>query len=276
MYSTLTPEPIHKLEIYDAGEKTYQEMHSLAASIFDCNPDRLGLMRVDLCADLHGIDVGWFKRHTIVQSKQTQREFGTVAPYQTIRKGRAETLYAGAKPNQFRIYNKTAERLVRWKWYARQRSRQAPELEPTPYEVMYGHPSDAVITRVERQIAGRDLERVGFSTFESLKAAPSISPFKKIVFYEAGQLEPSIEEYGFATWTSGMYLRGMVKEYGLAATRGFMKEKLGRNLYRDWKRFDRFLRLPAQTIGFSSADLYTSFQQSISRQLLPAPKELSA
>jgi hypothetical protein len=276
MYSTLTPEPIHKLEIYDAGEKTYQEMHSLAASIFDCNPDRLGLMRVDLCADLHGIDVGWFKRHTIVQSKQTQREFGTVAPYQTVRKGKAETLYAGVKPNQFRIYNKSAERQVRWKWYVRQLRRQAPELEPTPYEVMYGHPSEAVITRVERQIAGRDLERVGFSTFESLKAASSISPFKKIVFYEAGQLEPSMEEYGFAMWTSGMYLRSMVRDFGLAAARGFMKEKLGRNLYRDWKRFEPFLRLPTQTIGIDSANLYTSFQQSVSRQLFSAPKELSA
>jgi hypothetical protein len=275
MYSTLTPEPIHKLEIYDAGEKTYQEMRSLAASIFDCNPDRLGLMRVDLCADVHGIDVGWFKRHTIIQSKQTQREFGTVAPYQTVRKGKAGTLYAGVKPNQFRIYNKSAERLVRWKWYVRQLKRQAPELEPTPYEVMYGHPSDAIITRVERQITGRDLERVGFSTFESLKAASSISPFKKIVFYEASGLEPSMEEYGFAMWTSGMYLRSMVKEFGLAETRGFMKEKLGRNLYRDWKRFEPFLCLPSQTIGIDSSTLYTSFQQSVSRQL-PAPKEISA
>jgi len=117
MYSTLTAEPIHKLEIYDAGEKTYQEMRSLVGSIFDCSPDRLGLMRVDLCADVHGIDVGWFKRHTIIKSKQTQREFGSVAPYQTVRKGKAETLYAGVKPNQFRIYNKSAERLVRWKWF---------------------------------------------------------------------------------------------------------------------------------------------------------------
>ena len=49
MYSTLTKEPIHKLEIYDAGEKTYLQMQQLVASIFDCDPGRLGLMRVDLC-----------------------------------------------------------------------------------------------------------------------------------------------------------------------------------------------------------------------------------
>jgi len=141
---------------------------------------------------------------------------------------------------------------------------------------MYGHPSDAIITRVERQVAGRDLGRMGFSTFESLKSAPSVSPFKKIVFYEASHVEPSIEEYGFAMWTSGMYLRSMAKDFGLAATRGFMKEKLGRNLYRDWKRFEPFLSLPTQTIGIDSSSLYTSFQQSVSRQLLPAPQELSA
>lgn len=276
MYSTLTPKPIHKLEIYDAGGKTLQEMRALVASIFDCNPDRLGLMRVDLCADVHGVDVDWFKRHTIVQSKQTQRELGTVAPYQTVRRGRAETLYAGMKPNQFRIYNKALERLVRWKWYARQLKRQAPELEPTSYEAMYGHSREAIITRVERQLAGRDLARVGLSNFESLTTAASISPFNKIKFYEVTQHEPSIEEHGFATWTSGMFLRGMVKDFGLTATRGFMKEKLGRNLYRDWKRFEPFLCLPSQTLGIDSPTLYTSFQQSVSRQLLPSPKELSA
>ena len=276
MFSTLTPEPIHKLEIYDAGEKTLQEMRALAASIFDCNPDRLGLMRVDLCADIHGVDVGWFKKHTIIQSKQTQRELGTVAPYQTVRKGRAETLYAGVKPNQFRIYNKALERLVRWKWYMRQLKRQAPELEPTQYEAMYGHSSEAIITRVERQLAGRDLGRMGFSTFESLTVAASISPFDKIKFYEATQHEPSIEEYGFTKWTSGMFLRGVVNDFGLAATRGFMKEKLGRNLYREWKRLEPFLCLPSETLGIDSSTLYTSFQQSVSRQLLPISKELSA
>jgi hypothetical protein len=276
MYSTLTKEPIHKLEIYDAGDKSYAEMQQLAASIFDCDPRRLGLMRVDLCVDIQGVDVGWFKRHTIVQSKQTQREFGSVAPYQTIRKGRAETLYSGAKPNQFRIYNKAAERLIRWKWYVRQLKRQAPGLEPTSYLAMYGHSDDAIITRLERQIAGRDLERLGFTNFESLQTAATVSPFQKVVFYEATQSEPSIEEHGFMRWTSGMYIRQMVSEFGLAAVRGFMKEKLGRNLYREWDHIKPFLHVPDTAIGIDSSTLLNSYQSSVSYQLQRAPLELKA
>lgn len=275
MYSTLTPEPIHKLEIYDAGDKSLAEMRQLCSSIFDTDPDCLGLMRVDLCADIHGVEVGWFKRHTIIQSKQTNRELGGVLPYMTIRKGRAETLYAGAKPNQYRFYNKSAERMVRWRWYARQLARRAPDLVPTPYDVLYGHSQNAIITRVERQIAARDLQRLDLTTFASLKSVPALSPFEKVVFYEASSREPSIEEYGFMRWTSGMYLRQMVCDYGLAATRGWMREQLGRGLYREWKRLEPFLCVPEEAIGLHSEGLRRAFQSSVTRQI-EGTKEIAA
>jgi hypothetical protein len=275
MYSTLTPEPIHKLEIYDAGDKSLSEMRQLTASIFDADPDRLGLMRVDLCADVHGVDVGWFKRHTIIQSKQTNRELGGVLPYMTIRKGRAETLYAGAKPNQYRFYNKSVERMVRYRWYARQLARQAPDLTPTPYEVLYGHSPVATITRIERQIAGRDLARLGLTDFASLRNTPSLSPFEKVVFYEARTGEPSIEEYGFLRWTSGMHVRQMVCDFGLPATRGWLREKLGRGLYREWKHLEPFLHVPEQTAGLSSEGLMRAFQTSAIKQI-EMKKEIAA
>jgi hypothetical protein len=275
MYSTLTPEPIHKLEIYDAGDKSLAEMRRLCASIFDTDPDRLGLMRVDLCADIHGVDVGWFKRHTIIQSKQTNRELGGVLPYMTIRKGRAETLYAGAKPNQYRFYNKSVERMVRWRWYARQLARQAPNLMPTPYDRLHGHSPDAVITRVERQIAGRDLQRLDLTTFASLRNAPVISPFQKVVFYEASTGEPTIEEYGFLRWTSGMHIRQMVRDYGLAATRGWMREKLGRGLYREWNHIEPFLHVPEQMTGLDSEGLLKAFRSSATKQI-EGTKEIAA
>lgn len=267
MYSTLTREPIHKLEIYDAGDKTFLQMKQLTASIFDVEPEALGLMRVDLCADVHGVDVGWFKRHTVVRAKQTNREFGTVVPYQTIRKGRAETLYAGAKPNQYRFYNKAAERMVRWKWYTRQLVRQAPGIEPTPYEVLYGHSADTVITRVERQIAGRNLQRLGLTDFATLKLTPELSPFQKVVFYEQVTCEPSLEEFGLLRWTSGMYIRQMVQEQGLAATRGWLREKLGRNVYRELKHFEPFLRVPESATGITSDGLLKVYQASVLKQI---------
>lgn len=266
-FSLKTKKPIHKLEIYDTGEKTYQEMRRLIGSVFDCNPDRLGLMRVDLCADIHGVGVGWFKRHTIVQLKQTNREFGQVYPYQTICKGRAETLYAGVKPNQIRIYNKTEERMVQWGRYARRLSKEAPDMEPTPYEVMFGHSETEIITRVERQIAARDLGRMGFSDFGSLQKAAFMSPFQKVVFYEASRSEPSLEKYGYKRWLAGMYLRQMVQEQGLAQVRGWMKEQLGRNLYREWSTMSEFLNVPDSLIGIDSSTLHKAFHSTLERQL---------
>jgi hypothetical protein len=267
MFSILTPEPIHKLEIYDTGEKTLAEMQKLAASIFDIDPHGLGLMRVDLCADIHGVDVGFFKRHTIIRSKQTNRELGGILPYMTIQKGRVETIYAGAKPNQYRIYNKSAERMVRWKWYARKLARQAPHLTPSPYEVLYGHSPDERIIRVERQIAGRDLARIELTDFASLRHTPTLSPFQKIVFYEARNEEPSKADFGFQRWTSGMYVRDMVRDQGLSAARACVRDMCGRNFYREWKKIEPFLHVPEHSTQLSSVDLLGTFRKSALRQI---------
>jgi hypothetical protein len=67
--------------------------------------------------------------------------------------------------------------------------------------VLHGHSPDAIITRVERQIAGRDLAPLGLTDFASLKRAPMLSPFDKVVFYEAGTGEPAIEDLSFLRWT---------------------------------------------------------------------------
>ena len=267
MYSTLTPEPIHKLEIYDAGEKSLSQMQRLAASVFDTDPGRLGLMRVDLCADVHGVDVGWFKRHAVVKAKQTTREFGSVAPYLTLRKGKAETLYAGAKPNQYRFYNKAAERLVRWRWYARQLGRQAPGTEPTSYEVLYGHSPDAIITRVERQIAGRDLNRLGLLSFDGLKSAAELSPFEKVQLYGPVTGDPSVEESEFFVGPPACIYGRWFRREGLTRTRGWLREKLGRNVYREWKHYEPFLNVPDSALGITCDGLLSAYRSSARKQI---------
>jgi hypothetical protein len=260
-------ESFNKLEIYEAGDKSLSEMRRLTASIFEVDPDRLGLMRVDLCADIRGVDVGWFKRHTFVQSKQTNREFGVAMPYMTSHKGQAETLYAGAKPNQYRFYNKPAERMVRWRWYKSQLAREAPNLTPTPYDVLYGHSPDAVITRVERQIVGRHLAPLGLTDFASLKSTSKLSPFDKIVFNVAGREEPAMDDLSFLHWTSVMYVRQMASDYGLPALRALMKRRLCRGFSREWKRVEPFLHVPEQTAGLSSEGLRRAFQSSALKQI---------
>jgi hypothetical protein len=267
MYSKLGPESFNKLEIYDAGDKSLCEMRRLTASIFDVDPDRLGLMRVDLCVDVHDIDVGWFKRHTFVQSKQTNREFGVAMPYMTSHKGQAETLYAGAKPNQYRFYNKSVERMVAWRRYQRQLARKAHGLTPTPYKVLYGHSPDAVITRVERQIVGRHLAALGLIDFASLRSASKLSPFDKIVFKAAATEGLAIDDFSLRNWGYFMQLRRMVEDDGLPALRAFMKRKLGRTFSREWKRVERFLHISEQTPGINSEGLRRAFQNSVLKQI---------
>ena len=57
MGCTVTKEPIDKLEVLRAGDKTLPEMRALAGEVFETDPDPLGLMRVDLTADLEGVPV---------------------------------------------------------------------------------------------------------------------------------------------------------------------------------------------------------------------------
>jgi hypothetical protein len=265
--SILTEKPVNKIEIYDAGEKTYQEVRRLAASVFDCDPGNLGLMRLDLCADIHGVDVNWFKRHTMVQFKRTNQELGKVYPYRTIRRTDAETLYAGLKPNQFRIYNKTEERMMQWRRSLRRSSREAPGAEHPSFEVMFGHSENETITRVERQIVARDLQRMGFSDVNSLQHGAFIDPFENIQFFEPSQSEPSMEKYGYKQWTSGMFLRQMAQEQGLAQVRGWMREQLGRNMYREWNRMEEFLHVPDHLIGIDGSTLRKAYHSSLGTQL---------
>jgi hypothetical protein len=120
---------------------------------------------------------------------------------------------------------------------------------------------------VERQIASRDLARLGLTDFASLKRAPMLSPFDKLVFYEAGVEEPAMDELSFLRWTSGMYVRQRVSDCGLPATRAWMREQLGRGFYREWKRVEPFLHVPEQTAGLSSEGLRSAFQSSAQRQI---------
>jgi hypothetical protein len=214
----------------------------------------------------------------IPTSKQSEC-IGNSARFSRTRRferGNAETLYAGVKPLQLRIYNKTEERLHQWRHQARLYLRNFPDGEPIPFECMFGHSEHEIITRVERQIAGRDIQKLGFSDFKSLQLAPFVSPFEKIVFYEPEASEPSIEEYGFLRWTSGMYLREKVQVEGVAETRAFMKNQFGRNFYREAKIYEPFLHLPSSGPCIDAETLLNLFQRSAIAQIpLPHWRRLS-
>ena len=248
-------------------------MLAITSKVFACDPKKLGVMRVDLTADVPGVPVDWFKRHTLVKSKQTRREIGSVESYQTITKGRAETLYAGVKPNQIRIYDKVAERRMQYARYCQGFARETAktpflfDVELTSFETMYGHRDDAVITRVERQVSGRDVEKLHITSVGTLRTAHMLDPFEKMLFFDAQRFDPRIEDWGFRDWCAGMHLQQRVQQFGVSETLTWMRAQLGKNFDRAKKNFAPFLRVTDNVIGIDAGRLKDIYRRSAIRQL---------
>jgi hypothetical protein len=271
----MTKKRTHKIEILRAGEKTYDEMVALSQRIVICDPRDMGLMRTDLTADVPGVPVDWFKRHVNVKHKQTMRELGNVDAYQCVTKGRAETLYAGVKPNQVRIYDKTGERLARYQKHLRQiarMNREQPDLrmEATPFEVLYGAPADQMITRVERQVHGEHLAKLGLVRFTDLLTADLLDPFDKLVFYnETPHQERLMRNLSPQMRLAAEAIMYRVKTLGLTSTLNFMRTLYGdkSNFHRAKKDFDAFLRVADNVVGIDAKRLREVYQASTLRQL---------
>lgn len=305
MECDISKERNHKLEILQTGEKTYQQMRDLAAAIFEGEPEAFGIMRADLTADVPGVGVQWFKENTYIASKQITTEFGQMhtVPYKLVRSGQAETMYAGRAPNQIRIYDKVGERKARFKSERRReinaykRELEAHELAefnelrpeefgwsgistgdshliPVPdlisFDQRFGHSTDAVITRVERQCSGRDLEALGLHTMWSMTqvgSAINLEPFDKVKFFAQSSADLSIGRWGLSDHMKGMYLRRYVEDFGLNEARKFMQKNLGKNFARAWKKYQPFLNVRSKVVGITSAKLQEEFLRSTAKQL---------
>lgn len=276
----MTKDRHHKVEILQTGDKTFSEMMAICSELFDHDPLSWGISRADLTADVPDVPVQWFKEHTYVTAKQTTRELGHIKPipYMTIRKGAAETLYAGVKPNQNRIYNKTLERMMQLKKennsiIHKLRKKAAEDLQMfempalASFEQRYGYSSDKVITRVERQCAGKDLEKLYLTNVEKLRVAHCLRPFDKIKFFTGEEEDLSIRRWGFTDWNVGMNLQNMRREFGINEVRKRMMEHIGgRHWKRTWDKFEPFLRAdPAP--GITAMQLTAEYQDSTARQL---------
>jgi hypothetical protein len=273
----MTRKRTHKIEILRAGEKTYDEMVHLVQKVVVCEPEDMGLMRVDLTADVSGVPVDWFKRHVYVKHKQARRELGEVEAYQLVTKGRADTLYGGVKPNQVRIYDKTGERRMQQQKYLRRFTRLNAELppssrvEPTSFETKYGHGMWDVITRVERQVHGRHLESLSLKKITDLLTATELDPFNKLVFFT--QQTDMEREFLNLSWRDQMAAEALlhrVQTQGISATLSHMKAALGTNFYREKEKFASFLRLADNVVGIDSQRLRDAYASSTYRQMLRA------
>jgi len=304
----------HKLEILEAGEKTYSEMVELANHLFDGEAEEYGIMRTDLTADVPDVTVPWFKDHTYIPGKQYRAEIGEIpslpgVPYRRVSQCLAQTIYAGKKPHQTRIYDKVGERMVRYKSYVRKAINKATrdsihlleqssaarlddwieglesDIEydpPVPdlvtFDQMFGHSPKCIITRVERQLSGYDLDNFGLLTMADLKKhSLKINPMKHLKFFSDpitswGQVSQAPHPTGTErfTWKDRMVgerLRDRTAQLGLSENIELMKIELGSNWWRTYDKFKPYLSPRAKVISFSAGELVASYRRSTLKQI---------
>ena len=142
---------------------------------------------------------------------------------------------------------------------------------PTTFKEMYGHEPDEVITRVERQVAARDLEKLGIPTLRTLRLhADTLNPFEKMIFFDSCDHDPRIEDWGFTDWHCGIDLRRRVEMFGIAEVEREMKAQLFKNFHRTRKKYAPFLRITSNVVGIDSQRLRDAYATSTARQLLHA------
>lgn len=96
----------HKLELLDVGDRTFRGALADCERIIDSDPLRLGVMRLDLTANIPNVPVSFFREHMRVRFK---RRGAYATDFLHIYQGEGETVYFGARPNNYRVYNKVAE-----------------------------------------------------------------------------------------------------------------------------------------------------------------------
>ena len=234
--------PNHKVEIIDAGEKTLDEMVCILTKLFDIDPWSLEIMRTDLAADIEGTPVPWFKDHAYVNRKQfssrIEKSFESELQFVAMGSGVAQTIYAGKRPNLFRIYDKLSEwrrqfRKIEWDYTRFNESMKDMKLSdearycgqrvaPTfkEYCKRFGHDfhPGQILTRVERQIGGTRLPPE-FSTVGHLRYAHDHNPFTALNVIPGGPgpiLAQPPENASIRNWLAALGFERLKEHLGSA------------------------------------------------------------
>lgn len=252
----------HKLEIFDAGKKTYSEVTELIASLTDANPERWGVMRIDLTADVPDIPVEWAKQNVRFKFKRTEREYGEIK-YGLLGRGKIETITAGSRPNLFRIYDKVSESRMQFHKLQRKQSRDS---DPLDFEQEFGFKETDTVTRFERQCGGKGIPSE-LETFGDLQRAPDFNPFQNLQIVRSGAARlPTPEDCEGLEYYTGMGLRGELKERGMQGFRKALNSQTNGNAARTMQRYARFL-VDEKPCAFSIEQLREIYRESVIRQL---------
>jgi hypothetical protein len=257
------PSHNHKLEILDAGKKSYSEWAQIAESVFDCDSRSLDIVRIDLAADVRNIPVSWLKPRVRIKFKRTNDEHGKLE-YGQFGKTQVETLRAGKGENLFRIYNKTEESKMQYRRLCRKASRDA---EPPDFEREFGYPANAVVTRFERQCRGRSVPET-LGSFGKLPNAPEHDPFDVVEIVSSGEPTlPGIEECESPTeYFVGIGLHTKSNEMGMQQFRPWLNRVTTGNGARTMRRYERFFPSGEGSL-LTREQLYKTYRESVTRQL---------
>jgi hypothetical protein len=252
----------HKLEVLDAGKKPYSDIVQLIDSVTMSNPDGMGIMRIDLTADVKNVTVPWCKSHVRFKFKRTENEYGNLK-YGLIGHGEIETIVAGSRPNVFRIYNKTAENQVQLRRLQRKTSKDA---EPLEFEKEFGFKESDILTRFERQCGGERIPEE-LRTFGSLPNAPDFNPFTAIDIICSGlPALPSPENCdGIEYFTGiGMYIES--QRLGMQDFRKLLNKQTKGNAARTLVRYGSFFQI-GSAASITMPEIYESYRGSTIGQL---------
>ena len=151
-------------------------------------------------------------------------------------------------------------------------SKSIPDF-PT-FEARFGHSETAIITRVERQTSGRDLDRLGLDNFASLVTLPQLHPFEKLQFFKGDFFDPEPYVKGQKRlfkpndYLAGLTLRKIAADQGIEALRLFMRQHYGDGNYRRyWKKFLPFYGTVGHEKGVSAIRLQREYERSCEEQL---------
>jgi len=252
-----------KLEVFDTGTKTFSEICDHISSVIDGPIDDLKVMRIDLCADIFGVPVSWFAEKLRMKYKRLAR---TIAPITNERLGMAgiQTIYAGKRPNIFRVYDKIAEAKQQLKSKVRKLHLRPGELS---LKELFGYSESDVLTRLESQLGGGRIPRE-IATFGQLRAAlPAFNPFVRLeILNGTGADIPTIEQSSLDEWLKGEMLRRLHEEMGEQHFSRWLAAKSNGNAARYKRTYANYL-YPDFDGKVTSDLVYQIYRQSVEKQL---------
>jgi hypothetical protein len=253
----------HKLEMVATGKKPYSELAALIDAVIDGPSEDLGIMRLDLCADVPGVPVSWFQPRIWVKFKRSARQIEPLK-LDVISKASVETISAGVHPNMVRVYDKVEERKMQFRKMNKKCSKDA---DPLDFEKEFGFGPQAVLSRVERQFGGGRIPEA-VSTFGKLARAPEFNPFDILEITDnTGATLPAVHECdSVIEYLAGKELHRMICQIGLQTTRRWLNKQSGGNGARMLKRYHRFLP-GSDADSLTVQRIFEIYRASVTRQL---------